>query len=323
MLPFRQAQPLVTFTFDEVFASACEIGAPILERHGARGTFYVSGSLCGTGKWLDAVATIDQLRTIWARGHEIGCHTYAHAAVSSICSEQLGLDLERNSHTLKAINDNLVLRNFAYPYGDLSFRTKRYLKSRFNSLRSVHPGINTKIVNLGSLKAYPLENSSIDRTTIDALLAQTVRAGGWLIFYTHDVAERPTRFGVSPDLLEWAVMAAKQDWMYRRDNCPWAEAFFRTRHDRSTVRSRARSSVNQYWAATPSDSASSQRAALSRSPLSHVYTPYSLKGLLAFSSTSSPWFRRHGATVAKVPPNEGVARHPKLCRGLGAVCFAL
>ncbi len=43
MLDMRAGPPMVTFTFDDVPASACELGASILERHGARGTFYVAG----------------------------------------------------------------------------------------------------------------------------------------------------------------------------------------------------------------------------------------------------------------------------------------
>ena len=39
VLPLRNAMPIVTFTFDDVPASACEQGAHILERHGARGLF--------------------------------------------------------------------------------------------------------------------------------------------------------------------------------------------------------------------------------------------------------------------------------------------
>ena len=34
---------MVTFTFDDVPVSACELGAGILESFGARGTFYVAG----------------------------------------------------------------------------------------------------------------------------------------------------------------------------------------------------------------------------------------------------------------------------------------
>jgi peptidoglycan/xylan/chitin deacetylase (PgdA/CDA1 family) len=210
-LALRNAPPVVSFTFDDVPASACEMGADILERHGARGTFYVSGGGCGTVSPGGPLrASIDQLRTIWANGHEIGCHTYSHPAVRHMSLDELGSELDRNQSVLKNINSDIVVRNFAYPYGDMSVRTKRYLEVRFDSCRSGHAGINTVVADLGSLNAWPLENASLDRAKIVKLIAETVETKGWLIFYSHDVAEQPSRFGVSPDLLECAVGTAKR-----------------------------------------------------------------------------------------------------------------
>ena len=79
------------------------------------------------------------------KGHEIGCHTYSHPAIRALSLDEIGVELERNQAALeKRSTANIVLRNFAYPYGDLSIRTKRYLESRFDSCRSGHPGINTR-----------------------------------------------------------------------------------------------------------------------------------------------------------------------------------
>jgi peptidoglycan/xylan/chitin deacetylase (PgdA/CDA1 family) len=211
LLSLRDIPPTVSFTFDDVPASACELGARILERYGARGTFYVAGRGCGTtGPDGPPRASIDQLRPLWANGHEIGCHTYSHPAVRYMTIDELELELDRNQAVLRNINGNIVLRNFAYPYGDLSVRTKRYLESRFDSCRSSHAGINSGIADLGALDAWPLQNASLDRDKIVQLVTETVQSRGWLIFYSHDVAEQPSRFGVSPDLLEWAVSTAKR-----------------------------------------------------------------------------------------------------------------
>jgi peptidoglycan/xylan/chitin deacetylase (PgdA/CDA1 family) len=210
-LALRDTPPMVSFTFDDVPVSACEIGAQILERHGARGTFYVTGAGCGTaGPGGPLRATIEQLQTLWQKGHEIGCHTYSHPAVPRVTLDELGADLDRNQAVLKTINRDIRVRNFAYPYGDLSVRSKRYLESRFDSCRTSHPGINRRVADLGALDAWPLENASIDRAKIDELIAETVRSPGWLIFCSHDVAEQPNHYGVTPDLLEWAVVTAKR-----------------------------------------------------------------------------------------------------------------
>ncbi len=211
LLDLRSTPPMVTFTFDDVPVSACELGAGILESFGARGTFFVAARGCGrTSPDGPTCASIDQLRPIWANGHEIGCHTYSHPAVRQMTIEELKSELDSNQAALTEINGNIVLRNFAYPYGDLSVRTKRYLESRFNSCRSSHAGINTGLADLGALKAWPLQNAALDHDKIVRLIAETVHRRGWLIFYSHEVAEHHGRFGVSPDLLEWAVNTAKR-----------------------------------------------------------------------------------------------------------------
>jgi peptidoglycan/xylan/chitin deacetylase (PgdA/CDA1 family) len=205
----RNATPLVTFTFDDIPASASEFGARVLERYGARGTFYVSGGGCGAESPCGRLATIEHLRSLRTAGHEIGCHTYSHLAVSSVDPQKLADDLEQNRSFMASVDGSIVVRNFAYPYGDLSFSTKRYLEGSFESCRSLIRGVNAKVVDLGALKTLPLENATIDRAALAAVVAETVRSRGWLIFCSHDVAVNPSRFGVSLELFEHTVTAAK------------------------------------------------------------------------------------------------------------------
>ena len=203
------AQPLITFTFDDAPASACSVGARILDQHGVRGTYYISGGGCGATSPGGRLASIDQVRALWKRGHEIACHTYSHVAVSSVSFRDLGSDLDRNRAFLKNIDGEIDVRNFAYPYGDLSLRTKRYLERRFDSCRSLIRGVNSGLADLGALKTWPLEDASADRAKIVELIAETVQTRGWLIFFSHDVDEQPSTFGLSPRLLTFAVAAAK------------------------------------------------------------------------------------------------------------------
>jgi peptidoglycan/xylan/chitin deacetylase (PgdA/CDA1 family) len=208
-LAMRNAQPLVTFSFDDVPASACSAGALILEQCSARGTYYVSGGGCGAPSPSGQLATIDQLRAVHARGHEIGCHTYSHAVVAGISSHHLAADIERNRNVLQAVDSAIAVRNFAYPYGNFTFGTKRLLEGRFDSCRSLIPGVNSAVADLGLLRTWPLENASVDRGRIIDLIAQTVRTKGWLIFTSHDVDDAPSRYGVSPALLAFAAVTAR------------------------------------------------------------------------------------------------------------------
>jgi peptidoglycan/xylan/chitin deacetylase (PgdA/CDA1 family) len=209
-LQMRNTRPMISFTFDDVPVSACNVGARILEQHGGRGTFYIAGAGCGKTSPVGLLASVEQLRTIWLRGHEIGCQTYLHSAVSRLCRSELETECFRNQSTLRMIDDKIVVRNFAYPYGDLSFGARRYLEMQYDSCRSVDHGINHRIADLGSLKSWALENSSIDRKKIATLIADTIRTNGWLIFVSHDVTEEPSKYGVDPELLAFAVQVGQR-----------------------------------------------------------------------------------------------------------------
>lgn len=207
-LPMNNIVPLITFSFDDAPASACDVGAQLLERCNVHGTFFISGGGCGQASPCGRLATAAQVKELFIRGHEIGCHTYSHIAVSGAGDEMISAETERNRSFLQGIHPGITVRNFAYPYGDLSFRTKLYLEKRFDSCRSLHPGINIGSADLGALKTCALENSSIDRRGVLRIVAETVQRNGWLVFTSHDVDDNPSRFGVSPGLLEFALTAA-------------------------------------------------------------------------------------------------------------------
>lgn len=207
-LVMRNDRPLVTFTFDDAPVSACAAGVALLDQYRARGTFYISGGGCGLMSPGGLLATAEQLKELYTVGHEIGCHTFSHAAVAAVRRNTLVTELERNRTFLQEIQHDLVLRNFAYPYGDLSFRAKQCLEAHFDSCRSLRRGVNVGVIDLGALKSCELQNSSIGRGGILDIIAASVRQKGWLIFVSHDVDNQPSRFGVSPDLLEFALNTA-------------------------------------------------------------------------------------------------------------------
>jgi len=207
-LMMRNTRPLVSFTFDDAAVSACTTGAMLLEQHRVRGTFYISGGNCGRPSPTGPLATADQVRALHERGHEIGCHTYSHMRVVELSQDALALDLERNRRFLQGILGDIELRNFAYPYGDISFAAKRYLGARFDSCRSHTPGVNAGVADLSVLKSRALERVSIDRQRIQDVIAETVRRNGWLLFAGHDITDMPSQYGVRPEVLDFALRTA-------------------------------------------------------------------------------------------------------------------
>jgi peptidoglycan/xylan/chitin deacetylase (PgdA/CDA1 family) len=202
----RNATPLVTFSFDDVLASACTTGARVLEQGGARGTYFVSAGGLGVVGPCGQIASEQQIRDLVRRGHEIGCHTYSHLAVSRVSRRRLEHDLILNRKALESFG--VAARNFCYPYGDLSFAAKLFLQDRFDSCRSAISGVNHGDLDLGAIKSCELFDERLDRPGVEKLVAHTVRTNGWLVFYSHDVDPSPSPCGVTPDFLRFALETA-------------------------------------------------------------------------------------------------------------------
>lgn len=202
------AAPAVSFTFDDAPVSAATAGAALLEDHGARATYYVAGSMLGTraDHWhvLDAGMVVD----LHARGHEIGCHSHSHERADLTTGAMLQADILRNRAVLKGIDSSLPLENFAYPFGLGTLAWKRRLKQHFRSSRSVRPQLNHGATDAQYLNAVPLIDRQMDEGHIDRAYEEAARKKAWLIFYSHDVTERPSDYGCSPGLLRHALRAA-------------------------------------------------------------------------------------------------------------------
>lgn len=206
----RNDRPMVSFTFDDVPKSGATTGAAMLEEFGARGTFYVSGGLTGIDTDVWEAATTEDIVGLHRRGHEIGCHTFSHARVPDLDDAALADEIGRNRRYFDTLDPSIKADSFAYPWGYASFARKKLLSREFQSCRGILPGVNSGVVDLQFLRSTPLIDGEIDRGGIDRVLDQARSTNGWLIFFGHDVAERPSRYGCTPGLLRHALEAASQ-----------------------------------------------------------------------------------------------------------------
>lgn len=214
--PFTMAnrRPLVSFTFDDIPASAARNGGAVLDAHGIKGTFYVAAGLIGTRDEFWDLADTEDIRRLHTAGHEIGCHTRDHRKVDELSAHELAAQCDANLAALSAICGDaaaqpFTLENFAYPFGRQSLARKLQLQRRFTSCRSVYEGVNAGRIDLAMLRVTEL----YDRTLTPDKLAQTLDTAaarnGWVIFYTHDVTDAPSWIGASPALMDSVVVAAK------------------------------------------------------------------------------------------------------------------
>jgi peptidoglycan/xylan/chitin deacetylase (PgdA/CDA1 family) len=206
-------RPMVSFTFDDVPDSAVTVGGGMLEDHGGRGTFYISGSLVGQRSEHWTGASTDDIVRLHREGHEIGCHTFSHRRALELDAAAMDAEIEANRRFFHALDPSIRLANFAYPYGLARVTHKPRLKLAFASARGILPGVNSDVVDLQFLRAVPLIDCGITREGIERAFDETEAVGGWLIFYSHDVRNSPSPYGCSPGLLHGALQAAARRHM--------------------------------------------------------------------------------------------------------------
>jgi peptidoglycan/xylan/chitin deacetylase (PgdA/CDA1 family) len=198
-------RPVASITFDDFPKNAWLEGGPILARHGVKGTYYTAGGFCG--RQMEDTVFYDEtdLNALAACGHEIGCHGFGHQPTPNLSSEELAADTERNRAFLGPFLGGEAPLSYAFPYGRVSARTKAFFAPRFACLRGVHPGVNAGRVDLAQLKTISLETRCWNKAEIKSAIGRALKDRGWLIFYTHDISDRPSAYGSTPEVLDWAL----------------------------------------------------------------------------------------------------------------------
>jgi peptidoglycan/xylan/chitin deacetylase (PgdA/CDA1 family) len=199
---------IVSFTFDDFPKSAFVAGGRILEKFGARGTYYTCMQFAGMDREGHRMFDTDDVREAHQRGHEIACHSYSHLDCAVAKVEDVLADTMENAEALSSVLGCFTPANFAYPYAQVGLRSKLALVKRFMSCRGTRPGINMGKTDLGELRANEIRKSPYDHEAFRRLIAANAVAGGWLIFCTHDVADDPSPFGCTPSQFEAVVAQA-------------------------------------------------------------------------------------------------------------------
>lgn len=202
-------RPMVSFSFDDAPATACEAGARALETRGLRGTYYFAAGLAGRDGPMGRFATGEDARRLYQAGHEIACHTYSHLDCGQSSRATTLQDVDRNAESLAAWGAGEPV-SFAYPYGDVASPAKTALSGRFKTLRALHHGLITDGADLNQAPAVGVEGEAGEAVASEWLDKAKARKA-WLILYTHDVAEQPSQWGCTIAALERLIDRAVAD----------------------------------------------------------------------------------------------------------------
>ena len=200
----------VSFSFDDFPKSALATGGAILEKYGLRGTYYAALGLAGSDGNVGPIAELAEMREAHQRGHELACHTYSHLDCSRASAPDILAEIRRNADAMAALLDGFEANNFAYPFGRYLTPAKRLVGPRFDSCRGTSDGINHRNADLADLRAVRVYAPLFSEPEMRRWIDRACELDGWLIFYTHDVIETPSRFGCTPRQWESIVAYAAE-----------------------------------------------------------------------------------------------------------------
>jgi peptidoglycan/xylan/chitin deacetylase (PgdA/CDA1 family) len=145
---------LVVITFDDGYADNHDIAAPILERFGLPATFFLTvgflGTSCRFAHDLRSPHTFanlswNQVRSLEARGFEIGSHGWSHRNLAACTLDEARDEILRSGAELTRQLGPGV-RAFAYPFGARADITpevvQEILQAGFTLVLSAYGGVN-------------------------------------------------------------------------------------------------------------------------------------------------------------------------------------
>lgn len=201
----KLTESIASVSFDDFPKSSWRAGGPILERYQVKATYYVAGSLCGrTDNGIEYYDETD-LAGVYEAGHEIGSHTFAHRNVSEMSSNDLHTDMLDNRAFIRRTVGDVVPETFAYPYGETSLRTKNVFGHHFTCSRGTESGVNKGILDLTQLKVISIESKEWSKESIARVIKKASVQPCWIIFFTHDIADKPSRYGSTSSMLETTI----------------------------------------------------------------------------------------------------------------------
>ncbi|MDO3380614.1 polysaccharide deacetylase family protein [Gilvimarinus algae] len=187
----------VSLTYDDSLNIHLDSVVPALNKHGFRGTFYVTIAPEPFAKRLN------EWRAVAEQGHELGNHTLFHPCngqgpgrewvspdrdLSSWTVARMSAHIQAANTTLEAL-DGKTERTLAYPCGDTTAGGESYIeqiKPLFVGARGVVIGYPTpEQVNRYNIAAHMIHGQSGEQLT--ALVDEAIERGALVVFLFHGV----------------------------------------------------------------------------------------------------------------------------------------
>lgn len=187
---FRNA--VVSITFDDGWLSTYTNGLPVLDELDIKATFYVLSDSFTDMQYM----SIDQVKSLRDRHHEIGSHTVSHPHLTSLDQENLDYEIVSSKKQLESKIG--PVDGFASPYGDYDDDILTQIKGLYRYHRTVSPQVNT----FENFDKYQLKSPNVLATTPDEDIRQWIerakKTSGWLILTYHEINDSGREYSISP-----------------------------------------------------------------------------------------------------------------------------
>ncbi|MBZ5582111.1 MAG: polysaccharide deacetylase family protein [Acidobacteriia bacterium] len=215
----------VSLSFDDARASQAEVGAPLLEKYGAKATFFVNPRAVKD--------RLDAWKKVLAAGQEIGNHTTSHpCTVNYPFSSRNPLE----DYTIPRIEEEMDGANaeiehllgvkpvtFAYPCGQKFVGRGVDLKSyvpaaakRFLACRGFLDEGSNDPARCDLAQTLGMVSDGLTFEQMRSLAAAAAKQGGWLVFAGHEIGKpgpQATEAAVLEQFLRYARDPANGVWL--------------------------------------------------------------------------------------------------------------
>jgi peptidoglycan/xylan/chitin deacetylase (PgdA/CDA1 family) len=198
----NQKETYISITFDDGYSSQYG-AAKTLESYGWHGTFYIPTDFVGKTYENISVMDLQQIKDLQSRGHEIGGHGASHVNASNVSAEAYEADILEGKNFLE--QNNLSVRNFAFPYGDDS--KKDIALKYFDTARSIKPCINN--ISDRELCGLTLVHQNEEYKSLTTYVNEL--KGGWLVIAIHSISSNPRAdVDITPEEFNWILEQINQ-----------------------------------------------------------------------------------------------------------------
>ena len=215
----------VSLTFDDARASQVDLGLALLERLGARATFYVVPERVEDD--------LDGWKRLAAAGHEIGSHSLRHpctgnfpwsrdSALEDYTLRRMSMELAESKRRIEALL-GVEPVTFAYPCGQTFVgrgrRTRSYVPAVAEQFLAGRGWLDETANAPGFLDLAQLTGRSMDAADfkqVKALVDAARDAGQWLVLAGHDIGEsglQTTRVQMLEQLVPYLRDPASEVWL--------------------------------------------------------------------------------------------------------------